>query len=60
MHRNWQNKRALKIEYIFSGTGLPHIPNIRNVNLSDPCILIYLKTKRLSTNSANSISWKTI
>lgn len=50
----------LKLKKVFSGIGLPHIPNIRNLNLTDPCVLICLKTKRLSNNSGNSISWKTI
>lgn len=58
-HTNWQNRRALKIEWGFSGIQLPHRSNIGNLNLSDHCILIYLKIIRLSNNSTNSISWKT-
>lgn len=45
--------------FFFSGIGLSHGSNIGNLNPSDHCILINLKTIRLSNNSANSISWKT-
>lgn len=60
-HGDWQNRRALKNSFFFffSGIGLSHGSNIGNLNPSDHCILINLKTIRLSNNSANSISWKT-